>query len=175
MAKSPSPAANKKAGLIEDVSVAVRKMGAQSVVMSKIVADRFSLNQTDLEVLDVIQLRGTASAGELSDATGLSSGSVTALLDRLERAGYIERFDDPGDRRRVLVRARSDAIKPIAAMYGDIQTRMYALWSTFDADQLRTILDFVTRSTDLAVECSKDMRAARPRPKKMGGRPSAQR
>ena len=165
MARSRSSTTNSKIALVENVSIAVRRMGAQSVVMSKIVADHFSLNQTDLEVLDLIQLRGEASAGELSAATGLSSGSVTALLDRLESAGYIERFGDPGDRRRVLVRIRPNAIKPIVAMYGDIQTKMHALWSTFDPDQLRTILDFITRSTDLAVECSKDMRLARPRPK----------
>jgi DNA-binding MarR family transcriptional regulator len=165
MARSRSSTANSKNALVENVSIAVRRMGAQSVVMSKIVADHFSLNQTDLEVLDLIQLRGEASAGELAAATGLSSGSVTALLDRLESAGYIERFGDPGDRRRVLVRIRPNAIKPIVAMYGDIQTKMHALWSTFDPDQLRTILDFITRSTDLAVECSKDMRLARPRPK----------
>jgi DNA-binding MarR family transcriptional regulator len=144
--------------LVEQVGIAVRKMGAQSVVTSKTVADRFDLNQTDLEVLDLIFLRKQASAGDLADATGLSSGSVTALIDRLESAGYVERMDDPEDRRRVLVRVCHDAIEPIKATYMGMQKKMFALWSMFEPRDLRVIAEFVTRSTELAVACCKEMR-----------------
>jgi DNA-binding MarR family transcriptional regulator len=163
MSKRQVPLARTKRELVEQVGIAVRKMGAQSVVTSKTVADRFSLNQTDLEVLDLILLRGKASAGNLADATGLSSGSVTALLDRLERAGYVERFDDPNDRRRVLVGVCPRAIKPIEEVYRVIQAKMVALWSTFEPDELRIVCDFITRSTDLAVECCKNFHGSRPR------------
>jgi DNA-binding MarR family transcriptional regulator len=143
---------------VEQVGIAVRKMGAQSVVTSKTVADRFDLNQTDLEVLDLIFLRKQASAGDLADATGLSSGSVTALIDRLETAGYIERMDDPEDRRRVLVRVCQEAIEPIKATYMGMQKKMFALWSTFEPRDLKVITEFVTRSTELAVACCKEIR-----------------
>lgn len=99
----------------------------------------------------------------LPSTVGLSSGSVTALLDRLQRAGYVERFDDPNDRRRVLVRACPNAIKPIERVYSAMQTKMVALWPTFDADELRIIYDFITRSTDIAVGCRKNLRGSRPR------------
>ena len=144
--------------LVEQVGIAVRKMGAQSVVTSKTVADRFDLNQTDLEVLDLIFLRKQASAGDLADATGLSSGSVTALIDRLESAGYIERMDDPEDRRRVLVRVCHEAIEPIKAAYMGMQKKMFALWSTFEPRDLKVITEFVTRSTELAGACCKELR-----------------
>jgi len=159
MAKRPRSAAAEHMALVERVGIAVRKMGAQSVITSKTVADRFALNQTDLEVLDLIFLREHASAGELADVTGLSSGSVTALIDRLESAGYIERFDDSQDRRRVLVRVRHDAIEPIKATYSGIQSKMFALWSTFEPRQLALIADFITRSTELAVACCREIRA----------------
>ena len=93
----------------------------------KLVAGRFGLNTSDLECLDLIYLRGHASAGELARATGLTSGAVTALIDRLERAGYVERTDDPTDRRRREVRILADAIEPIQAVYQPMQARMVEL------------------------------------------------
>lgn len=92
-AHNPSPKTNRE--LVARVGIAVREMGAQSVITSRTIADRFALHTTDLEVLDIIFLRKQASVGELADATGLTSGSVTALIDRLAKAGYVERCDDP--------------------------------------------------------------------------------
>jgi DNA-binding MarR family transcriptional regulator len=149
--------------LVARVGIAVRKMGAQSVITSRTVADRFGLHTTDLEVLDLIFLREQASAGELAEATGLTSGSVTALIDRLVNAGYVERCDDPADRRKVLVRVRHEAIEPIKAVYMIMQRHMFALWSTFGARDLEVIIDFLSRSTALAVErCKEIQREAAP-------------
>ena len=144
--------------LVARLGLAVRRMGAQSVIASRMIAERFGLHTTDLEVLDLIFLRGEASAGDLAEATGLTSGSVTALIDRLVRAGYVERQADPSDRRRVLVRAREEAIEPIKAVYAPMQRRMFELWSSYSDEELRIVLDFVSRSTDLHVDCVKDVR-----------------
>jgi DNA-binding MarR family transcriptional regulator len=146
--------ADRKQKLVARLGEQVRRMGAQSVLISKTVAGRFGLNTSDLECLDLIYLRGHASAGELARATGLTSGAVTALIDRLERAGYLERIDDPTDRRRREVRILADAIEPIQAVYQPMQARMFELWSSYTARDLGVILDFLSRSTDLAVECT---------------------
>ena len=135
----------------------VRRMGAQSVIVSQTVAARFGLNTTDLECLDLIQLEGKVSAGQLAAATGLTSGATTALIDRLERAGYVERFDDPADRRRVLVRIRKGSIDEIAKVYGPMQKRMFALWSGYSEAELAVIEDFLSRSLELSVECVVDL------------------
>lgn len=135
----------------------VRRMGAQSVIVSQTVAARFGLNTTDLECLDLIQLEGKVSAGRLATATGLTSGATTALIDRLERAGYVERFDDPADRRRVLVRIRKGSIDEIAKAYGPMQKRMFALWSGYSEAELAVIEDFLSRSLELSVECVADL------------------
>lgn len=135
----------------------VRRMGAQSVIVSQTVAARFGLNTTDLECLDLIQLEGKVSAGQLATATGLTSGATTALIDRLERAGYVERFDDPADRRRVLVRIRKGSIDEIAKVYGPMQKRMFALWSGYSEAELAVIEDFLSRSLALSVECVADL------------------
>src|SRR5712691_10692070 len=152
-AKAKAPPATRKA-LVARVGAQFRLMGAQSVLTSKAVARRFGLHTTDLECLDLIYLRERTSAGDLAKATGLTSGSVTALIDRLEKAGYVERVADATDRRRREVRIRPDAIKPIQAVYQPRQARMVKLWSTFGARDLEVIIDFLSRSTDLAVACT---------------------
>ncbi|TAJ33025.1 MAG: MarR family transcriptional regulator [Reyranella sp.] len=121
-------------------------------------ASRFGLNTTDLECLDLIQLEGSASAGRLAAVTGLSSGATTALIDRLERAGYVERFDDPADRRRVLVRIRKGSIDEIAKAYVPMQKRMFALWSRYSEADLAVIEDFLSRSLDASVESVAELR-----------------
>jgi DNA-binding MarR family transcriptional regulator len=170
--------ADRKQELVARLGEQVRRMGAQSVLISKTVAGRFGLNTSDLECLDLIYLRGHASAGDLARATGLTSGAVTALIDRLERAGYVERIDDPTDRRRREVRIMAKAIEPIQAVYQPMQTRMYKLWSSYSARDLAVILDFVSRSTDLSVECTEAMagsstRITRPAPAPPPSRPPA--
>lgn len=157
--------------LIAALDREMRRMGAQNIVTSQTVAERFGLHTTDLECLDLLFMRKAATPGELAAATGLSSGAMTALLDRLERAGYVERQADPGDRRRVLLRIKAEAIKPIEAAYGPMQARMQKLWSGYSQAELATIVDFLKRSTDLAVSCVEEMRgdAATMPPKR--GRP----
>src|SRR2546421_169034 len=151
----PKHSANSpKQNLVDRVGVAVRRMGAQSVLASETIAAIFGLHKTDLESLDLIYLKGGAcSAGELARATGLTSGSTTALIDRLERAGYVAREDDPNDRRRQIVRIQSSAIKPIKAVYAPMQVEMVKLWTSYRAEDLEVIADFITRSTQLQAEC----------------------
>jgi DNA-binding MarR family transcriptional regulator len=148
-AKAPT-----RKALVARVGAEVRRMGAQSVLTSKAVAGRFGLHTTDLECLDLIYLRERTSAGDLAKATGLTSGAVTALIDRLEKARYVERVGDPTDRRRREVRIRPDAIEPIQAVYRPIQARMVELWTSYSTRELEVILDFLSRSTDLAVACT---------------------
>lgn len=144
--------------LVERVSLEIRRMGAHSVMMSQVIADRFGLHTTDLECLDLINMRGKTTAGELAQATGLTSGAMTALLDRLERAGYITRVHDSADRRRITIQVREEAIEPIKTVYAPIGKRMGALWSSFTADELKTIAQFLERSTDLGVVCIEQIR-----------------
>jgi DNA-binding MarR family transcriptional regulator len=144
--------------LVERVGTEIRRMGAQSVMKSQAIAERFGLHTTDLECLDLIYLRGRASAGELAKATGLTSGAMTTLIDRLEAAGYVVREADPTDRRRRYVRIRAEAIEPIKAVYAPMQSAMFNLWASFSPRDLRVIADFIRRSTDLSVTCVEKMR-----------------
>ncbi|MBO9698226.1 MAG: MarR family transcriptional regulator [Sphingopyxis sp.] len=139
------------------VGLAVRRMQAQGVLSSAAMAKHFALHPSDLEVLDIIFVRESVSAGDLVKATGLTSGSITSLLDRLETRGLILRERDAADRRRTLVRLNRAATAPIEAAYEPRQTAMHELWSQFDAASLEAITDFLTRSTDLLVACTAEI------------------
>jgi DNA-binding MarR family transcriptional regulator len=153
--------------LVTQIGLQVRQMGAQSVVISQIIASRFGLHTTDLECLDVISIHKQVTAGRLAAATALTSGATTALIDRLVRAGYVERIPDPQDRRRVQVRIKSAAIKPIAAVYAPMQRQMFALWSSYSTGDLEIIADFLSRSRELAIQSANDIQhRARPSPTK---------
>jgi len=130
----------------------VRRMTAQSVLIGQAVSERFGLSSSDLECLDLALLSGGATAGEFAKATGLTTGAITGVIDRLERAGYVRRENDPTDRRKVIVRARPTMTRRIAPLYDSLQREMTALWSEYSDQQLAVILDFLTRSCDLAVQ-----------------------
>jgi DNA-binding MarR family transcriptional regulator len=140
----------------------VRRMTAQSVLISQAVSDRFGLSSSDLECLDLALLSGGATAGEFAKATGLTTGAITGVIDRLERAGYVRRERDPDDRRKVVVRARPAMTRRIAPLYDSLQREMTALWSQYTDAELALVLDFLTKSCDLAVEEIAKLQAGRP-------------
>jgi DNA-binding MarR family transcriptional regulator len=144
----------------------VRRMTAQSVLISEAVSARFGLSSSDLECLDLALLSGGATAGEFAKATGLTTGAITGVIDRLERAGYVRRERDPADRRKVIVRARPAMTRRIAPLYDSLQRGMTALWAVYSDDELALILDFLSRSCDLAVQEIAKLQTRRSAPRK---------
>lgn len=147
-------ATQSKDALIRKIGLLVRQMGAQSTLSSVAIAKRFGIHASDLEALDLIFIRKEASAGDLAKATGLTSGSITALIDRLAAKGYVTRHDDPGDRRKTIVRVNRRMTAQIEAAYAPRQKAMHALWSEFTPDQLEAIGEFLDKSTRLLAQHS---------------------
>ncbi|MGD0248333.1 MAG: MarR family transcriptional regulator, partial [Candidatus Limnocylindrales bacterium] len=92
-----------RAELVDAVLRASRKGSAQAALFSQAVADRLGLAGSDVECLDILEQEGRLTVGRLAELTGLTTGSATRMVDRLEQAGYVRRVPDPADRRRVLV------------------------------------------------------------------------
>jgi DNA-binding MarR family transcriptional regulator len=128
----------------------MRMMTAQSVLLSQSVAAIAGINSTDLECLDVIHTKGIASAGELAAATGLTTGAITSVIDRLERAGYVRREAHPSDRRKLLLRLQPAAMQKIAPLYAPLQKEMLSLWSQYDDEQISLMIDFLKKSCQAA-------------------------
>ena len=138
-----------KAGLAGRLMLALRRSSAAGVLHGQAVARRVGVNSTDLECLDLILMSGPSTAGEIARHTGLTSGAVTGLIDRLERLGLVERTADPADRRKVLVRVREDRIGPIAQLYAPLEKAMQALLAGYSQEELKVLIDFAEKSGEL--------------------------
>jgi DNA-binding MarR family transcriptional regulator len=132
--------------LQQGLFVAGRQLSTATIMFHQAVADCLGLNVTDHKCIDLLLLNGPLTAGELAAMTGLTTGAITAVIDRLERAGFARRQDDPDDRRRVIVsvvvqrcRDIERLFQPFAASFGELTDR-------YSDKELAVILDFMNRS-----------------------------
>lgn len=114
------------------------------------VAEYFGVNRTAMRCMEVLDRAGQLTAGEIATQTGLTSGAVTAMLDRLERAGYVRRLRDTSDRRRVLVDLTGKARQTTAEVYGPLVSVMAELERYTDAE-LVLIRDFLRLGSQMLV------------------------
>lgn len=137
--------------LIEEFYREISRMSTWTVVYHGAAAARLGLNPTDLKCGAVLRETGPISAGELAALTGLTTGAITGVLDRLEKAGLVRRAADPADRRRVIVEPLETPARlaEIMQILGPLSAETAELLKPYDNDQLRLILDFVRRSTEL--------------------------
>ncbi len=132
---------------------ALRETSARSVLFSQAVADRVGMNPTDLESLDILARNGPMTAGRLAEMTGLTTGAITGLVDRLERRGYARREPHPTDRRSVMVKPLvENAERDLGPAYVTMSEAMDELMSRYDDEELATILDFMTRAATITTE-----------------------
>jgi len=138
--------------LLKTLDETLRAVGAQSVLLSDAVAKLVGLNSTDLECLDLLGLAGATTAGRLATATGLTTGAMTAVIDRLERAGFARRVRDAGDRRCVLVEARSENLRRIEMLYRPLAAAVARLNEEYGDRQLAVVVDYLARAVTLGAE-----------------------
>ena len=117
------------------------------------------VNRTDLRCLDVLMERGEAGAGELATALGLTTGSVTTMLDRLEQLGYVQRASDPSDRRRVAVMPTPAAVRAAERLWGPVVAQGGKLMARYSPGQLETLIDVLRRTRELQEEHTRRIRA----------------
>ena len=115
-------------------------------LMTQAAADRIGINATDLNCLNILSFRGQMTAGELARATGLTTASITGVVDRLEEAGYVTRERDPHDRRRVVVKLVLDrAMRDVATLFLPMMRAWREMAARYSDDELRFIVDYYAR------------------------------
>ncbi|PSN11509.1 MarR family transcriptional regulator [filamentous cyanobacterium CCT1] len=111
------------------------------------IAERVGLSATEHKALDLLSRAGPLTAGQLAEATGLTTGAVTGLVDRLERAGFVSRERDSSDRRKVVIAPNFEKMnQEIAPLFEGMSQQMVALLSQYSEQELATIHDFISRS-----------------------------
>src|ERR1041384_2869884 len=126
-----------------------REMSALTVMFHARVAAQMGLSATDEKCLDLaMRADGPVTAGRIAELSGLSTGAVTGVIDRLERAGYVRRVRDPHDRRKVLVEVTPGDLEKFGAVFEVARQRMIEVLEQFDAAELGVIERYLKLQTE---------------------------
>jgi DNA-binding MarR family transcriptional regulator len=133
--------------LRSEIGMSTVRFIADVVLHNQAVAQRVGLGGSDSQFLSLLGIHGPLTPGRLAELTGLTTGTVTGVIDRLERAGYARRERDAADRRKVLVTPVPEAMATLAEHYREHGEHLDAVLRRRNAAQLRVIADFLAELT----------------------------
>jgi DNA-binding MarR family transcriptional regulator len=137
-----------KRAVFEELIYEIRRSQEATARYDDAVGAAVGLGRTDMRCVDVLEREGPATAGRLAEATGLTSGAMTAAIDRLERAGLARRVRDASDRRRVLVELAPAAGEALRRFYRPHIEESERIYRSYSAEQLELLVGFVRHSRE---------------------------
>ncbi|MER6570664.1 MarR family transcriptional regulator [Streptomyces sp. NPDC001093] len=141
----------RRARLYEELSTESRRYHAAYVLFNQAVADHLGLHPTDVQALSLLTIEPEPlTVRQIADLTGLTTGSATRLVDRLERGGYVARTPDARDRRRVLVTPVPERIARVTAVWDELGRTWQTLLDDHSEDELRAITRHMRRANELS-------------------------
>lgn len=148
--------------LLDSLGRAGRDISTRTMLFHAAIAERLGLNPTDHKALDFVLRAGPITAGQLAEQTGLTTGAVTGVIDRLEQAGFVRRESDPDDRRHVIIQPVASRAPEIARLFDPMGRAWDALYSSYSDADLAIVLDFLTRGIALLREETTRLRGEAP-------------
>ncbi|CAN5255872.1 MAG: MarR family transcriptional regulator [Rhodoglobus sp.] len=149
-----------RAELIARLQADVAETVSDGVALQEALADRLGLTISDLRAITLLMRKGTVSTSELADAAGLTSGAATRMVDRLEKANWVERFMDARDRRRVLVVMKKTRRGEIGELYAEMSHSWMSALADKSEAELETVLEIFDRMRGVAREQAQALRDA---------------
>jgi DNA-binding MarR family transcriptional regulator len=156
--------------LVQRLSDEVRAGQRATAIIDDLVNELMGVNATDGRCLDLLGHLGQMSAGELARASGLTTGAITGVVDRLERAGYARRVADPADRRRVLIEPTQKAHDASWELFGPFVELARPMLGGYSDEQLELLIEFQRLGRELQEHHAEHLRErlatgrARPHP-----------
>ncbi|MFF2154938.1 MarR family winged helix-turn-helix transcriptional regulator [Paenibacillus chitinolyticus] len=143
----PVPTSTQQALLHE-----LRQNSARAVMFHQLISEKLGLNATDHKCLDFLNRTGPVTAGQLAQLTGLTTGAVTSVIDRLEKAGYVVRDKDPNDRRRVVVKPAPEGTIQISPLFHSVIQSTLKILSQYNEQEMELILGFIRKCNEMTLE-----------------------
>jgi DNA-binding MarR family transcriptional regulator len=152
--------------LLDDIGFQFRVMQTEFEDHDAAIAEVLGLNTTDMRVLDFLGRTGDptsfesapVTAGDLARASGLTTGAVTAVIDRLEQGGWVRRLPDPSDRRRVVVELTDKAVQMTIEMYGPLKEKGERVLAPYTVRELELMLAVLRASREVTNEHTAELR-----------------
>ena len=149
-----------RAELISRLQADVAETVADGVALQEALADRLGLTISDLRAITLLMRKGTVTTSELADAAGLTSGAATRMVDRLEKANWVDRFMDARDRRRVLVVMKKTRRGEIGELYAEMSHSWMSALADKSEAELETVLEIFDRMRGVARDQAAALRDA---------------
>jgi len=139
----------------------IRDLSTETILLHQTIADRLGLNPTDHKALGFLVDAGRPiTAGQLATDMGLTTGAITGIVDRLEKAGFVRRKRAPDDRRQVILEVIMDKVRrEVFPIFEKLGVQMSALAASYSRRDLATITDFVERGVAISREYRATLRA----------------
>jgi DNA-binding MarR family transcriptional regulator len=150
-------ASRAKRKAINEVTDSMRELAVQMTVLNARAGEQVGLRDIDLKCLDILMRDGGQSATALARRTGMHPATMTGILDRLEKGGWIVRERDPEDRRAVLIKAVPKRTGEVVRLFIGINAEMGDVLAGYDQRQLETIIDFIQNAIDRAKKAATQM------------------
>jgi len=129
----------------------------EQILLHQAVADALGLNITDHKCVNLIARFNPMTAGKLAELTGLTTGAITGVIDRLEKGGYAKRILDPNDRRVTVVELTKKG-ESISKIFLPLVKKMGKAFEAFSDKELAVILKFVTLAAETSHDAAKELR-----------------
>ncbi|SEF93862.1 DNA-binding transcriptional regulator, MarR family [Thermomonospora echinospora] len=132
-----------RAELIEGLRLAMQRSTMWTVLLHHATASRAGINMTDAQCINLLVLDGPQTPGRLAQTMGITTGgAITAVIDRLERAGYVKRTRDPQDRRRVIVEPVPETVARLSSYFEPVARAAGDRLAALDDEQLQVLADW---------------------------------
>lgn len=147
-----------RAELVEALAQVGRAHSTATVMFHSAIAECFGLSATDWKCAEIIHRVGPMTAGRLAELSGLTTGAITGVVDRLEQKQMVRRGNDPNDRRRVIIHPLQDREEEAMALFASLRRALEELYSRFSDEELALILDYMKRETEVMEQEASRMR-----------------
>jgi DNA-binding MarR family transcriptional regulator len=147
-----------RAALLQELENAMRKASSQGAMFAKTVADRAGISSSDMDCIDFVNIEGRMTAGRLAELTGLTTGAITGVVDRLEKAGFVRRERDEGDRRKVFIVPVEARMMEIGRFYALLQRAMQKQAEGYTDAELKLLVRYGTDSYQSMLEATTQLK-----------------
>jgi len=148
ISSSDSDAQHRRRRLTSSIKQSLRELSIQLSLLNHQVGTRLGLNDVDLDCLDLVSRHGPLSPSALAERAGLHPATITGVLDRLERGGWVARGRDPSDRRAVVVRALRNRNAELMRLYSGMNSSMTDICASYGDKELEVLADFLRRTAE---------------------------
>src|SRR6266480_6651892 len=154
---SISSTASGRRRLTAGIKQSLRALSIQLSLLNHQVGARAGLNDVDLDCLDLVNRYGPVSPSALAERAALHPATLTGILDRLERGGWIARERDPSDRRAVVVRAVRERVPDLLRLYAGMNRSMNEIYAGYDESERELIADFLQHTANAGRSATEEL------------------